>query len=85
MGCPIDSDGDGLADYQDKCPDVKGLIENKGCPEVKKETTEVFKKALQGIQFETGKDVIRPKSFPIDQLLHSFCLQYLRLFCHMIY
>ncbi len=65
MGCPIDSDGDGLADYQDKCPDVKGLIENKGCPEVKKETTEVFKKALQGIQFETGKDVIRPKSFPI--------------------
>ncbi|MDP4272185.1 MAG: OmpA family protein [Bacteroidota bacterium] len=64
-GCPLDRDGDGVPDYLDKCPDVKGVIENKGCPEVKQETKEVFKKALQGIQFATGKDVILPKSFPI--------------------
>jgi len=63
-GCP-DRDGDGIADNLDKCPDVKGIPENKGCPEVKQEVKEVFKKALQGIQFETGKDIIRPVSFPI--------------------
>ena len=63
-GCP-DRDGDGIADKDDKCPDVKGTVENKGCPEVKAEVKEVFKKALQGIQFETGKDIIRPVSFKI--------------------
>jgi len=63
-GCP-DRDGDGITDNLDKCPDVKGTVENKGCPEIKKEVKDVFQKALQGIQFETGKDVIRPTSFPI--------------------
>ncbi|HPB26243.1 MAG TPA: OmpA family protein, partial [Bacteroidales bacterium] len=63
-GCP-DRDGDGVADYLDKCPDVKGIAANKGCPEVKQEVKEIFKKALQGIEFETGKDIIRPVSFPI--------------------
>ncbi len=62
FGCPLDSDGDGIPDYLDKCPNEKGLKENKGCPEVKKETKEIFQKALQGIQFETGKDVIRSSS-----------------------
>ncbi|MDD2797546.1 MAG: OmpA family protein [Bacteroidales bacterium] len=60
-GCP-DSDGDGIADNVDKCPDVKGTKANKGCPEIKKEVKEVFKKALQGIQFESGKDVIKKSS-----------------------
>ncbi|MFZ4455728.1 MAG: OmpA family protein [Bacteroidales bacterium] len=60
-GCP-DTDGDGIPDNLDKCPTVKGTKENKGCPEIKKEVKEVFKKALQGIQFETGKDVIRKTS-----------------------
>jgi OmpA-OmpF porin, OOP family len=64
-GCPMDRDGDGVPDYLDKCPDVKGTEANKGCPEVKKEVMDVFQKALQGIQFETGKDVIRPVSFGI--------------------
>ncbi|HOY30442.1 MAG TPA: OmpA family protein [Bacteroidales bacterium] len=63
-GCP-DRDGDGIADNIDKCPDVKGIAANKGCPEVKQEVKDVFQKALQGIQFETGKDIIRPVSFPI--------------------
>jgi OmpA-OmpF porin, OOP family len=64
-GCPPDRDGDGVPDYMDKCPDVKGTAANKGCPEVKQEVKDVFQKALQGIQFETGKDVIRPVSFGI--------------------
>ncbi len=63
-GCP-DRDKDGVADIDDKCPDVAGIKENKGCPEVKKEVKKVFDQALQGIQFETGKDVIIKTSFPI--------------------
>jgi outer membrane protein OmpA-like peptidoglycan-associated protein len=32
----IDSDGDGVTDEFDKCPDVKGSTENNGCPAVEK-------------------------------------------------
>ena len=65
LGCPKDSDGDGIPDYLDDCPKIAGVAENNGCPEIKKEVRTLFQKALQGIQFETGKDVIRPVSFPI--------------------
>ena len=69
-GCPLDRDGDGVADYLDKCPDVPGLASNKGCPEVKAEVKKVFDQALQGIQFESGKDVIKKTSFGIlDQVV----------------
>ncbi len=64
-GCPKDSDGDGVPDYLDKCPTVAGSPDNYGCPELKREVRNLFKRAMQGIQFETGKDVILPKSFPI--------------------
>ncbi|NLA23530.1 MAG: OmpA family protein, partial [Bacteroidales bacterium] len=63
-GCP-DRDGDGIPDHLDRCPDVPGIPENRGCPEVKEETKKVFEQALTGIQFETGKDVIKRASFPI--------------------
>ena len=64
-GCPRDTDGDGIPDYLDKCPTIPGVAANNGCPEIKKEVKTLFKKALQGIQFETGKDKIVAKSFPI--------------------
>ncbi|MFM2291311.1 MAG: hypothetical protein RIS29_1124 [Bacteroidota bacterium] len=64
-GCPRDTDGDGVLDYQDNCPKVPGVASNHGCPEIKKEVKALFKKALQGIQFETGKYVIKPVSFTI--------------------
>ena len=63
-GCP-DTDGDSIADPDDKCPDVPGIAANKGCPEIKEEVKQLFTQALQGIQFETGKAVIRPSSFAI--------------------
>lgn len=35
-GCPIDTDGDGVADYLDECSDTPaeayGMVDNKGCP-----------------------------------------------------
>jgi outer membrane protein OmpA-like peptidoglycan-associated protein len=64
-GCPLDRDGDGVPDYLDKCPDVPGTVANKGCPEVTAEHKKVFEQALQGIQFETAKDVIKKPSYII--------------------
>lgn len=64
-GCPRDTDGDGVPDYQDDCPTVKGVKENRGCPAVKKEVLKVFRQALHGIQFDSGKATIKPVSFGI--------------------
>jgi outer membrane protein OmpA-like peptidoglycan-associated protein len=63
-GCP-DSDGDGIFDDADKCVALAGVIANNGCPEVKQEVKQLFEKALKGIEFETGKAVIKSSSLPI--------------------
>jgi outer membrane protein OmpA-like peptidoglycan-associated protein len=63
-GCP-DTDKDGVYDDIDKCITIPGPASNSGCPELKKETKQLFQKALQGIQFETGKASIKPVSYPI--------------------
>jgi len=74
-GCPLDSDGDGISDYQDNCPKIAGVASNNGCPEVKKEVKTLFQKALQGIQFETGKADIKPISFPLlNQIANALIL-----------
>jgi len=65
VGCPLDTDGDGIPDYLDRCPTIFGTAANQGCPEIKIEVKQLFEKALQGIQFETGKAIIKPVSFPI--------------------
>lgn len=72
-GCELDTDGDGVPDYKDMCPDVAGLADNKGCPAENKEITNIFKKAMQGIQFETGKAKIKKSSYGIlDQVAQVF-------------
>ena len=63
-GCP-DTDKDGVADIDDKCPTIQGTVTNLGCPEISDKTKEVFQKALKGIQFESGKDVIKTSSYGI--------------------
>ncbi len=60
-----DQDGDGVEDPKDKCIDEPGIPENSGCPEIAEDILKVFEQALQGIQFETAKAVIKPESFPI--------------------
>ena len=68
---PVDSDGDGIADAFDKCPDVPGIEANHGCPEIDQETQEVLAIALQGIQFETAKDVLKEESYaPLDRVVY---------------
>ena len=32
-GCPIDTDLDGIADFEDVCPQSVGTIAAKGCPD----------------------------------------------------
>ena len=34
FGCDMDSDGDGISDNEDKCPDVAGTANNLGCPDM---------------------------------------------------
>ena len=72
-GCELDSDGDGVPDYIDQCPQVAGLKENKGCPEMKREVRQLLQKAMQGIEFETGKAAIKKKSYQLlDQIAQIF-------------
>jgi len=68
QGCP-DSDNDSIPDIDDKCPETPGIRANYGCPEVKPAIKELFKKALQGIQFAIGNEVILKPSYKIlDQV-----------------
>ena len=72
-GCELDSDGDGVEDYKDLCPTVPGVKANKGCPELKREVRMLLQKAMQGIEFETGKATIKGKSFALlDQIAATF-------------
>lgn len=61
----VDTDGDGIVDRLDRCPQLAGVASNGGCPEIKKEVRVIFQKALQGIQFETAKFIIKPLSYVI--------------------
>ena len=73
VGCPLDSDGDSIPDYLDLCPQVPGIAANKGCPEIKREVRQLLQKAMQGIEFETGKAIIKPKSYAIlDKIAETF-------------
>ncbi len=68
-GCP-DTDGDGVYDNKDVCKSVAGTVANKGCPEIKQEVIQRIALAAKGINFESGKDVIKAESFDdLDNLV----------------
>jgi len=67
-GCPeTDADSDQIPDAQDKCPTEPGprsqIAEKNGCPLIKKGDDELV--ILEPIEFEYGKSVIKPVSYPI--------------------
>jgi OmpA-OmpF porin, OOP family len=69
-GCPPDTDGDGIVDPEDACPNEKGKPSADprahGCPTaVRIEGTQIV--ILQQVNFETGRDVIKPDSFSVLQ------------------
>jgi len=69
-GCPEDDvDNDGVPDKEDKCPTVPGprssIAEKNGCPSLTRLGDDGEVQLLQPIEFETGRAVIKPGSFPI--------------------
>ena len=76
-GCPKDSDGDGVVDNDDKCPDVGGVVGPDGCARaVPSRATEVFSRALRGINFETGRGAITRGSYAILDEVASVMAEY---------
>lgn len=69
-GCPEDdADHDGVPDGEDRCPTTPGkaskIAEKNGCPSLISFNDDGEIKLLEPIQFETGKSVIKPVSYPI--------------------
>jgi len=66
-GCP-DADADGIPDDVDLCPKKYGIVDNDGCPELDivliKEIETMLQSFADHIEFETGKFVIKPISYP---------------------
>jgi OOP family OmpA-OmpF porin len=62
-GCPLDSDGDGVCDGIDQCPDTpKGVrrLDEKGCSPI----------SAMGIRFQFDKATIQPSSYAeLDQFV----------------
>jgi outer membrane protein OmpA-like peptidoglycan-associated protein len=61
-GCP-DTDGDGIADKDDKCPAVPGLARYKGCPVVKEEVVKKVAASAKAIFFVSSSAKLLPESF----------------------
>ena len=57
----VDTDGDGIVDSKDACPNIKGTKKNNGCPLSKKDR-EIIKKASGNIFFESGSATIKKES-----------------------
>jgi outer membrane protein OmpA-like peptidoglycan-associated protein len=54
VGCPLDSDGDGVIDCEDKCPTEKGPASNNGCPD----WVEI---QISALHFDFDKSELRPE------------------------
>lgn len=65
MALGSDSDGDGILDMLDSCPEIPGPASNRGCPELTKEDKEKVELAINMVQFETAKSVLLSQSFPV--------------------
>jgi len=64
-GCPLDSDGDGVIDCQDKCPNEAGTKENNGCPD----WTDIV---VPTIYFDLDKADLRPEGkAELDKLVQT--------------
>ncbi|HEX7366986.1 MAG TPA: OmpA family protein [Pelobium sp.] len=54
----VDTDGDGILDSKDQCPEVKGTTANNGCPEEKIKAYD-----YKNIQFEFNSSVLKTSSY----------------------
>lgn len=67
----IDTDGDGIPDDKDDCPEVKGSADNGGCP---KEMDKPFDS--KNIQFEFNSSVLRTSSYATLEKITSQIKKY---------
>ncbi|MCB2408205.1 OmpA family protein [Hymenobacter sp. BT178] len=59
-----DSDGDGVLNAQDRCPNSAGPASNGGCPEIVSAVRQKLREATKSIRFELNKAVLLPSSYP---------------------
>jgi outer membrane protein OmpA-like peptidoglycan-associated protein len=79
-GCPDpDNDKDGIPDALDKCPlkkeTINGVEDDDGCPDKGKSKVVLVKgsiKILDKVYFNSGKDTLQKRSFPILRQVSSF-------------
>jgi outer membrane protein OmpA-like peptidoglycan-associated protein len=68
-GCPADVDDDEIPDEEDKCPTEpesrNGFEDDDGCPDLVPAEFADLAGILEGILFDTDKDVIKSESKPI--------------------
>jgi len=65
----VDTDGDGVPDSKDKCPEIKGSVANNGCILSEKELATI-KEASSHIYFESGSAKIKEESYKdLDKLV----------------
>ena len=64
-----DADGDGVVDKDDKCPNVKGSVENHGCPFPLVKDTEVLNmssdSATYSINFDFDQSILQTGAFTV--------------------
>jgi RecJ-like exonuclease len=64
-GCPWpDTDGDGVLDKDDKCPEVKGTVAIKACPEVSEAVMMKLNEYSRTILFDSGKASFKKETYP---------------------
>ncbi|MDH3628196.1 MAG: OmpA family protein [Acidobacteriota bacterium] len=71
-GCPKDSDGDGVWDGIDRCPDTPAgaEVDERGCPKLFEDEKKSL--VLEGVNFETNKAVLTSNSTTVlDRVVSS--------------
>ena len=70
-GCPdFDNDSDGVPDSVDNCPNVPGLVANKGCPPVESQDNSTYTTAPKEIVIE-GEATFAPGTANILPKAHN--------------
>lgn len=74
-GAIADTDGDGIPDTEDHCPEEVGIAKNYGCPDLNEDEKAVLANALTGVNFVSGKDLLteesKPKLHAVTELLKA--------------
>ena len=74
-GCP-DSDGDGIADPNDKCPTEAGPADNAGCPNPTAEAIEMLNELGAVVQFELNKSNLRDDAIELLLSVYEIMSKY---------